>query len=233
MSVPYFYEPLIATGATQFVLSEASSKHCIQVLRMNEGDFIDITNGQGGLFHASIQVAHKKNAVVTIIESVQKAAPKQKIHLGISLLKTAVRLEWLFEKATEMGVTNITPLVCDRTIHERFKTERMQQIIQSAMIQSQQTWLPILAEPTPFAHFIEHITASQKLIAHCEPADKVSIKTIVPSDNLALLIGPEGDFSPAEITAAITKEYTPIDLGPTRLRTETAGIFALSVLKNF
>lgn len=233
MSVPYFYEPLIATGVTQFTLSETSSKHCIQVLRMNEGDFIDITNGQGGLFHARIQGAHKKNALVTIIETVQTAAPKQKLHLGISLLKNAVRLEWLFEKATEMGVTTITPLVCDRTIHERFKTERMQQIIQSAMIQSQQTWLPILAEPIPFAHFIENITASQKLIAHCEPADKISIKTIVPSDDLALLIGPEGDFSPTEITAAITKEFTPIDLGPTRLRTETAGIFALSVLKNF
>jgi 16S rRNA (uracil1498-N3)-methyltransferase len=149
------------------------------------------------------------------------------------LLKTAVRLEWLFEKATEMGVTEITPLVCERTIHERFKTERMQQIIQSAMIQSQQTWLPILVEPTPFSHFIAQTAASQKLIAHCEPTNKASIKSILPSNDLALLIGPEGDFSPTEIEAAIAKDFTPIDLGPTRLRTETAGIFALSVLKNF
>jgi 16S rRNA (uracil1498-N3)-methyltransferase len=233
MSVPYFYEPLAVAGMTQFTMSEASSKHCIQVLRMEVGDQIDLTNGQGGLFHASIQVAHKKNAIVTITEALQNDQPKQKLHLGISLLKNAVRLEWLFEKATEMGVTHITPLICDRTIHERFKTDRMQQIIQSAMIQSQQTWLPILAEPTPYLHFIEHNTASQKLIAHCEPADKASIKSITPGDNLALLIGPEGDFSPSEITAAIAKQYTPIDLGPTRLRTETAGIFALSVLKNF
>jgi 16S rRNA (uracil1498-N3)-methyltransferase len=233
MSVPYFYEPLIATGMTQFTLSETSSKHCIQVLRMDAGDLIDITNGQGGLFHATIQVAHKKNALVSITEALQHPAPKQQLHLGISLLKNAVRLEWLFEKATEMGVTHITPLICERTIHERFKTERMQQIIQSAMIQSQQTWLPKLVEPTPFQDFIRQVNGTQKLIAHCEPTEKKSIKSVLPSNDLILLIGPEGDFSPTEITAAIEKQFEPIELGPTRLRTETAGIFALSVLKNF
>lgn len=233
MSVPYFYEPLIAAGMTQFTLSETSSKHCVQVLRMEEGEPIDLTNGQGGLFHANILVAHKKNAVVTIKEAIQIARPTQTLHLGISLLKNAVRLEWLFEKATEMGVTAITPLLCERTIHERFKTERMAQIIQSAMIQSQQTWLPNLNEPTPYLQFIAQAATSQKLIAHCEPTNKMSIKSIVSSNDLTLLIGPEGDFAPSEIEAAIHKNFTPIDLGPTRLRTETAGIFALSVLKNF
>ena len=233
MSVPYFYEPLIATGMTQFTLSETSSKHCVQVLRMDVGEQIDITNGQGGLFHATIQVAHKKNAVVTITTSTQTDRPKQKLQLGISLLKNAVRLEWLFEKATEIGVTSITPLVCERTIHERFKTERMQQIIQSAMIQSQQTWLPVLSEPMPLLQFITKGSAAQKLIAHCEPLHKTSIQSIEPSDDLLLLIGPEGDFAPSEIEAAIAKDFMPIDLGPTRLRTETAGIFALSCLKNF
>jgi 16S rRNA (uracil1498-N3)-methyltransferase len=233
MSVPYFYEPLIATGMTQFTLSETSSKHCVQVLRMDVGEQIDITNGQGGLFHATIQVAHKKNAVVAITTSTQTDRPKQKLQLGISLLKNAVRLEWLFEKATEIGVTSITPLVCERTIHERFKTERMQQIIQSAMIQSQQTWLPVLSEPMPLLQFITNGIAAQKLIAHCEPLHKTSIQSIEPSDDLLLLIGPEGDFAPSEIEAAIAKDFMPIDLGPTRLRTETAGIFALSCLKNF
>ena len=233
MSVPYFYEPLIATGMTQFTLSETSSKHCVQVLRMDVGEQIDITNGQGGLFHATIQVAHKKNAVVAITASKQTDRPKQKLQLGISLLKNAVRLEWLFEKATEIGVTSITPLVCERTIHERFKTERMQQIIQSAMIQSQQTWLPVLSEPMPLLQFITKGSAAQKLIAHCEPLHKTSIQSIEPSDDLLLLIGPEGDFAPSEIEAAIAKDFMPIDLGPTRLRTETAGIFALSCLKNF
>lgn len=233
MSVPYFYEPLIASGTTTFTMSEASSKHCIQVLRKEASAQIELTNGQGGLFHATIQVAHKKNAIVAIHEVSQKPAPSQKLTLGISLLKNAVRLEWLFEKATEMGITQITPLVCERTIHERFKPERMQQIIQSAMIQSQQAWLPVLNDPTPFAHFIEHATGVQKLIAHCEPAQKVPIKSILAGNDLVLLIGPEGDFSPTEIEAAIAKQFEPIDLGPTRLRTETAGIFALSILKNF
>jgi len=233
MSVPYFYEPLIATGMTQFTLSETSSKHCVQVLRMDVGEQIDITNGQGGLFHATIQVAHKKNAVVAITTSTQTDRPKQKLQLGISLLKNAVRLEWLFEKATEIGVSSITPLVCERTIHERFKTERMQQIIQSAMIQSQQTWLPVLSETMPLLQFITKGSAAQKLIAHCEPLHKTSIQSIEPSDDLLLLIGPEGDFAPSEIEAAIAKDFMPIDLGPTRLRTETAGIFALSCLKNF
>jgi 16S rRNA (uracil1498-N3)-methyltransferase len=233
MSVPFFYEPLIATGMTQFTLNETSSKHCVQVLRMDVGENIDITNGTGGLFHASILVAHKKNTLVTITKASQIEGPKQKLHLAISVLKNAVRLEWLFEKATEIGVTSITPLVCERTIHERFKTERMQQIIQSAMIQSQQTWLPVLNEPTPFEQFISKHTAAQKLIAHCEPLPKTSIQSIEPSDDLLLLIGPEGDFTPSEIEAAIARDFSPIDLGPTRLRTETAGIFALSVLKNF
>ena len=233
MSVPYFYEPLIATGMTQFTLSETSSKHCVQVLRMDAGEPIEITNGQGGLFHATIQVAHKKNALVTITKSIQTPRPKQQLHLAISLLKNAVRLEWLFEKATEIGVTNITPLVCERTIHERFKTERMQQIIQSAMIQSQQTWLPVLAAPINLKEFIAKATATQKLIAHCESMPKTSIQAIEPSDDLLLLIGPEGDFAPFEIESAIANNCTPIDLGPTRLRTETAGIFALSCLKNF
>jgi 16S rRNA (uracil1498-N3)-methyltransferase len=200
---------------------------------MDIGEQIDITNGKGGLFHATIQVAHKKNAVVSITTSTQTDPPKQKLQLGISLLKNAVRLEWLIEKATEIGVTSITPLVCERTIHERFKTERMQQIIQSAMIQSQQNWLPVLSEPMPFQQFIAKHSAAQKLIAHCEPLDKISIQSIEPSDDLLLLIGPEGDFAPSEIETAIANDFTPIDLGPTRLRTETAGIFALSCLKKF
>ena len=233
MAVPYFYEPLIAAGMTQFTLSEASSKHCIQVLRMNEGDLIDITKGQGGLFHATIQVAHKKNAIVHISDAVQHSAPNQQLHLGISLLKNAVRLEWLFEKATEMGVHTIVPLICERTIHERFKMERMQNILQSAMIQSQQAWLPILEVPCDYTKFLTTHATGQKLIAHCENGDKINIKTIQASNDIVLLIGPEGDFTPSEIELALANNFQAIHLGPTRLRTETAGIFALSVLKNF
>jgi len=233
MPVPYFYEPSLNIGVNQFTLSQETSKHCVQVLRMQEGVNIDITNGMGDVFNATIQTAHKANSIVTIQRHQSIAASKQKITLGISLLKNAVRLEWLFEKATEMGIHQIVPLICERTIHERFKMDRMQNILQSAMIQSQQAWLPSLSEPIEFNVFVQQQNAAVNLIAHCEPSDKKNIKEIVALDNVNLLIGPEGDFSSSEIATAISNNYTPIQLGPTRLRTETAGIFALSVLKIF
>jgi 16S rRNA (uracil1498-N3)-methyltransferase len=233
MPVPYFYEPSLTIGVNQFTLSPETSKHCVQVLRMQEGVNIDITNGVGDIFNATIQSAHKANSLVTIQRHQSIAASKQKITLGISLLKNAVRLEWLFEKATEMGIYQIVPLICERTIHERFKMDRMQNIIQSAMIQSQQAWLPSLSEPITLNAFMQQQKASVNLIAHCEPSDKKNIKEIVALEDVNLLIGPEGDFSSSEIATAISNNYTPIQLGPTRLRTETAGIFALSVLKIF
>jgi 16S rRNA (uracil1498-N3)-methyltransferase len=200
---------------------------------MKEGDRIDITNGIGQLFEATILHADKKRTSVQIDSTKTIAPALQKITLGISLLKNATRLEWLFEKATEMGVHTIVPLICDHTIHERFKTERMQNILQSAMIQSQQVWLPILAEPTTFDQFLANYNASQKLIAHCEPQEKTNIKQLAVKDDCILLIGPEGDFSTKEIELALSQNYEAIHLGPTRLRTETAGLFALSVLKKF
>ncbi len=233
MAVPYFYEPQITSNLSSYTLSEETSKHCVQVLRMKEGDRIDLTNGIGQIFEASITLAHKKSSIVNI--DAQKAInpSTQKIVLGISLLKNVTRLEWLFEKATEMGVHTIVPLICERTIHERFKTDRMQNILQSAMIQSQQVWLPILTEPTPYNSFLKTYKATQQLIAHCEAADKTSIKDLKACDDCILLIGPEGDFSPKEIEDAMSLNYTALHLGPTRLRTETAGLFALSVLKKF
>lgn len=233
MSAPYFYEPSIHIGTSNFTLSEESSKHCAQVLRMQTGDPLKITNGMGGIFEATIVNAHKKNTTVQILKESTLAASNQKIILGISILKNAVRLEWLFEKATEMGVHTIVPLLCERTIHERFKTDRMQNIIQSAMIQSQQAWLPILSAPTDFKQFLEQYNATDKYIAHCEPTEKTSIKSLSPSNDLIVAIGPEGDFSPNEIEMALASNYQAIGLGPTRLRTETAGIFALSILKTF
>jgi 16S rRNA (uracil1498-N3)-methyltransferase len=233
MPVPYFYEASLTSNPSIYILSEETSKHCIQVLRMKAGDRIDLTNGLGELYEATISDANKKNTTVQIIKQKTFAPAAQKIILGISLLKNVTRLEWLFEKATEMGVHAIVPLICDHTIHERFKTERMQNILQSAMIQSQQVWLPILSEPITFDKFINEYKASQKLIAHCETQEKVSIKNIEIGNESILLIGPEGDFSSTEIESALKLDYTPIHLGPTRLRTETAGLFALSILKKF
>jgi len=233
MPVPYFYEANLTSNPSVYTLSEETSKHCVQVLRMKAGDRMDLTNGIGQLFEATIQLADKRNTTVQIQAQKTIAPTSQKITLGISLLKNVTRLEWLLEKATEMGVHTIVPLICDHTIHERFKTERMQNILQSAMIQSQQVWLPILSEPTPFDQFLANYKAAQKLIAHCEPQEKTNIKNLEVADDCILLIGPEGDFSPKEIEWALSQNYEAIHLGPTRLRTETAGLFALSVLKKF
>ena len=233
MSIPYFYEPSIVAGQTSFTLNEISSKHCVQVLRMQENQRVDITNGMGYLFEATILTAHKKNTLVQIQSEKFIAASSQKITLGIGLLKNLTRFEWLLEKATEMGVYEIMPLLCDHTLFEKFKLERFQNILQSAMIQSQQVWLPLLGTPVQFKEAIQNQKQTQKLIAHCEASDKLDIKKIVPTSDLLLLIGPEGDFSTTEIELALANNYQAIHLGPTRLRTETAALFALSVLKKF
>ena len=233
MSIPYFYEPSILSGQTSFTLNEISSKHCVQVLRMQENQRVDITNGLGYLFEATILNAHKKNTIVQIQSEKFIAAPSQKITLGIGLLKNLTRLEWLLEKATEMGVYEILPLLCEHTLFEKFKLERFQNILQSAMIQSQQVWLPVLGTPVKFKEAIQNQKQAQKLIAHCEDGNKTNIKEIEASADLLLFIGPEGDFSSTEIELALANNYQAIHLGPTRLRTETAALFALSVLKKF
>lgn len=231
MSVPYFYEPLLTIGTNRFTLSPETSKHCIQVLRMQEGTNLELTNGVGDIFHASIQTAHKNNTQVTIQSHTFQKECKQKITLGIAILKNAVRLEWLFEKAAELGIHRIVPLITERSIHQRFKMDRMQNIMHSAMIQSQQSWLTRISPPTHFNDFLNANQAAVKLIAHCEPTPKKNIKEMSPNDDLILIIGPEGDFTHVEISKAVQLQYIPIHLGPTRLRTETAAIFALSVLK--
>ena len=233
MSIPYFYEPNILSSQTSFTLNEISSKHCVQVLRMQENQRVDITNGLGYLFEATILNAHKKNTIVQIQSEKFIAAPSQKITLGIGLLKNLTRLEWLLEKATEMGVYEILPLLCEHTLFEKFKLERFQNILQSAMIQSQQVWLPVLGTPVKFKEAIQNQKQAQKLIAHCEDGNKTNIKEIEASADLLLFIGPEGDFSSTEIELALANNYQAIHLGPTRLRTETAALFALSVLKKF
>jgi len=148
MSIPFFYEPTIQDSKHPFVLSESTSKHCVQVLRMREGAAVNLTDGKGYLFMAKLISADKQKSVALIEKTIFTEAPTKKISIGISLLKNPDRLEWMFEKITEIGISSITPLICKRTEQQRFRTERMQQILVSAMLQSQQCWLPTLQEPT-------------------------------------------------------------------------------------
>lgn len=232
MSIPFFYEPTIQESKQPFVLSDSTSKHCVQVLRMREGAAIHLTDGRGNLFFAKIISADKQKSVAQIEKIIFTEAPAKKISIGISLLKNADRLEWMFEKITEIGITTIIPLVCKRTEQQRFRTERMQQILISAMLQSQQCWLPELQEPVEVNMLIERADQQQKIIAHCEANKKSEIADLPKSNDSLILIGPEGDFTPEEIELALKSEFIPVTLGKTRLRTETAGLVAITLLAN-
>ncbi|MEI6086284.1 MAG: RsmE family RNA methyltransferase [Bacteroidota bacterium] len=233
MSIPFFYEPSIQESNQPYVLSESTSKHCVQVLRMKENAPIHLTDGKGNLFKAKIISADKHKSVAIIEHTIYTEANPNKISIGISLLKNADRLEWMFEKITEIGVTEIFPLICKRTEQQRFKTDRMQQILVSAMLQSQQCWLPMLHEPIAINKFILQSNNHQKIIAHCEDANKMVITDLPKSTDSLILIGPEGDFTNEEISLAMQSHFVPVSLGNTRLRTETAGLVAITILANF
>lgn len=154
------------------------------------------------------------------------------LHLAVAPTKMNDRFEWFLEKATEIGVSEIIPLLCERTEKEKFRYDRMNGILVSAMLQSQQTWLPCLHEPTLFADVIKGGSTEQKLIAHCLPGQKQQRSSVITHPSSLILIGPEGDFTPKEITLALEKEFVPVALGNTPLRTETAGIVAATLLMN-
>jgi 16S rRNA (uracil1498-N3)-methyltransferase len=223
-ALPYFYEPSIQKNNTHFELSDSTSKHCIQVLRMRAGESLHLTDGIGNLYTASIVEADKKKSVVQIVSVVQKVC------IAIGLLKNTGRFEWFLEKATEMGVTKIVPLICERSERSNLKGERMMGVVVAALIQSKQTWLPVLSEPITVAQFIDKHPSDQKLIAHCEESNKTALTNIPNSSDSSILIGPEGDFTESEIALAIAAKYTPVSLGETRLRTETAGMVAAALL---
>lgn len=232
MALPFFYEQQISGLHSHFTLSEETSKHCIQVLRMKTGAGLQLTDGLGNLYKASLLSEDKKKSVVLIKEHQIVHAPPQKTSIAISLLKNASRFEWFLEKATEIGVTEIQPLISQRTEHPRFRADRMNGILIAAMLQSQQVWLPILHEPMALADCIKQSNWPQKLVAHCEEDAKQLIKDLRPCPETQILIGPEGDFTPEEIQLALDHQYLPVSLGDTRLRAETAGVVASALLVN-
>ena len=232
MALAFFYEPEIASTSSHFTLGEETSKHCIQVLRMKTGAQLQLTNGKGLLYTASIVSEDKKKTVVLLENPVVCPPPAKKISMAISLLKNASRFEWFLEKVTEIGVGDIQPLICRRTEHTRFRQERMNGILIAAMLQSQQAWLPVLHEPVPFKNCIQSSAYQQKLIAHCEDEKKQFIRDLALSNDTQIFIGPEGDFTIEEIKLALDNHYLPVSLGETRLRAETAGVVAASLLAN-
>lgn len=235
MALPFFYIEQFDANSSLITLNEETSKHVVQVLRMQTGEQINLTDGKGHLLTAQITEAHKRNCMVRVKESSFRAQSTSRTIITISLVKNASRFEWFLEKATELGVSEIIPLLCERTERQHFRYDRMKGILVSAMLQSKQVWLPVLSEPVKLDEYIRETSTSDeivKLIAHCEDAEKQQLSNlhITESSNAIILIGPEGDFTPNEIELALQHHYLPVALGETRLRTETAGVAAAVLL---
>ena len=211
-------------------LNEDTSKHVVQVLRMKPGEQLHLTDGAGSLLTAEIIDDHKKKCTVGIIDKNFQPQKERKISIAISLVKNNSRFEWFLEKATEIGVTEIIPLLCARTEKQHFRLDRMKQILISAMMQSKQVWLPVLLEPVSFDKVCSTSNDQTKLIAHCMEDHKQDISAYRQKNSVQILLGPEGDFTHEEIQMAIEFGYIPVTLGVTRLRTETAGIVAAALL---
>nr|WP_297784032.1 16S rRNA (uracil(1498)-N(3))-methyltransferase [uncultured Allomuricauda sp.] len=227
-----FYNAKLDYSATQFIFPPDESKHIVRVLRKSEGDKVYITNGKGYLFEAEILEPNQKKCKARIISN-RKTIPKRyKLHMVVAPTKMNDRYEWFLEKATEIGVDEITPIICDHSERKTIKMERMERVLQSAMKQSLQTVLPQLNPPISYQEFMEsNVSTGFKFIAHCQNGDKMELKRKVIADNdTTILIGPEGDFSKEEIDLAKDKGYVPISLGRNRLRTETAAIVACATV---
>ena len=224
-----FYAPDIETLNS---LPEDESAHCVRVLRKSEGDTITITDGKGFFYDAHVAVPHPKRCEVVIDEKRQWLKPWPfSLHLAIAPTKNIDRMGWLAEKIAELGIDTVTPLLCRFSERKELKTDRIRKILVSAMKQSQQALLPQLNEMVPFNEFMKGSLSGERYLAHCREGEKKTLpQCCVPGGNVTLLIGPEGDFSEEEVASAIRNGFVPVSLGETRLRTETAALFACAAV---
>jgi 16S rRNA (uracil1498-N3)-methyltransferase len=223
-----FYTPDLQDQA-QYTLNEEESKHCSKVLRLSTGDKVFLVNGRGGLYEAEIETESKKHVGLLITKTTKEYQKRNHhLHIAIAPTKNIDRLEWFLEKATEIGIDEITPIICERSERKVVKEDRLLKVITSAVKQSLQAYHPLLNPAITFSQLLQQQTTATKLIAHCiDDAERSYIKDLVqPLNSYLILIGPEGDFSPQEITTALQHGFMPVTLGTTRLRTETAALAA-------
>lgn len=219
-----FYDSHIELGSKTHQLSEEESKHIVRVLRMTEGDQLAIVNGKGGYFETEIVGAHPKRCTVSILNSEQSEPLKHELHIALGPTKLMDRIEWFVEKATEIGITEISFISGKNSERVKMKPERIEKKVISAMKQSKRRFLPKINTLVSVSEFIkEHPNG---LIAHCEDGEKSTILDSFELINCPILIGPEGDFTQDEILLALENGYKTITLGENRLRTETAALYA-------
>lgn len=209
-------------------LNEEESRHCIKVLRLQKEDQIEVIDGKGNFYHAKITVPDPKKTYFLILKEQQEFGKRNHyLHIAVAPTKNIERLEWFVEKATEIGIDEITPILCQHSERKVINHERLNKVITSAVKQSLKAYHPKLNQLSTFDSFIKTKIEAQKWIAHCVNDEKVSIKEVlIPQKKYLILIGPEGDFSPQEIDLALQNQFQAITLGNTRLRTETAALEA-------
>jgi len=220
-----FYAPDIA-GDT-YTLDENESKHLIRVLRMVKGAKVQLIDGKGNLYSGTIEEPDQKKCIISVTDKINDFEKRDyALHIAISPLKNPERFEWFVEKSVEIGIDEITPLICRNTEKPGIKSERINNLIISAMKQSLKATRTILHEPCNFRDFIKLKSDAIRMIAHCnDSGEKRKVSDIYTKGGKALiLIGPEGDFTKEEIDSAVNNEFIPVHLGTSRLRTETAGI---------
>ena len=215
----------------EIILSAEESKHATKVLRKKEGDILNFTDGKGNLYKTEITIADTRKCRLTILSSEQKEKQHNyHLHIAIAPTKNMDRFEWFLEKATEIGIDEITPIICSRSERKIIKKERGSRILLSAMKQSLKYHLPKLNEAVSLTNFLKKKFDGKKYIAHCDNGEKKDLKTINKTEKTIILIGPEGDFSPKEIESALGNQFKAVNLAKNRLRTETAGIIAVHTI---
>jgi len=226
-----FYDPQFSGNG---LLNEAESKHCINVLRHKLDDIITVTDGKGSFFECKIISAHPKRCELALITQATENERSFKLHLAVAPTKSSDRFEWLLEKAVELGVDEITPLQCNHSERKKVRPERIEKVVVAAMKQSLKARLPKINALTPFKNFIKNTGDYKPFIAHCHSSSKDPLKKCYESGTNALVcIGPEGDFSEQEVSDATALGFTPVSLGESRLRTETAGLIACHTIHLF
>ncbi|MBS1584297.1 MAG: 16S rRNA (uracil(1498)-N(3))-methyltransferase [Bacteroidetes bacterium] len=227
MALPIFFHNAVLQRGKELWLGEDTARHVVQVLRMSTGEELQLTDGKGHAATASIVRADKKKCLVRLDDVTFHAAPAVALHLAIAFTKNTSRNEWLLEKAAELGVRSIIPLSATRSERERIRYDRWQNILVSALLQSQQYHLPVLNEAmTLQAITVQYENVEQKLIGHCiEEFDRRPIREMLkPGKETIVLIGPEGDFTEEEVNLCLKAHYEGISMGIQRLRTETAAM---------
>jgi 16S rRNA (uracil1498-N3)-methyltransferase len=222
-----FYAPDITTPL--YTLPEEESGHCVRVLRLKEGDSLHITDGRGTLYRAVVEESHPKHCTIRIVEEHPEWEKRPyRLTVAVAPTKNIDRIEWFVEKATECGIDRIVPILCDHSERKVVKQERLEKIAASAMKQSLKAYLPHIDPLTPIKEILAEPFEGVKLIAHCEEdMERIFLGDVVSKgDDVLVLIGPEGDFSVAEIEAARKAGFREITLGNARLRTETAALAA-------